>query len=318
MPKNKKVLVVGDIIVDLYIVGENYRISDEAPVPILEVDDFILKLGGASNVANNIKNMGVEVILCGAIGSISHDKNSVHFLEEMRKQNLLIDYIVEGDMRTTVKNRVVIKEQQVVRFDIEDIMLSSKIIKDIITKLEKINFEEIGMVIVSDYKKGAICHDVMQFLKSKDVKIIVDPKPGNEDLYHKVFCITPNLGEFNKLTFNNFHKDNLNDIKTAAEEYRKKMCFDCLIITLGELGALCCAEEGCKIISNHKVEVTNTIGAGDTFLSALCYAIMSGEDIFSSTMIANIGASISVSKKYTSVCSVDEIKKYIIKQKCNE
>lgn len=311
----KKILVVGDLIVDLYITGENYRISDEAPVPIVKVDEWVTNLGGAANVANNIKHMGEDPILCGAIGFVDFDKSSSRFLKAMDAQNLSTTSVAIGKMNTTVKSRVIIKDQQVVRFDTEDTELSPQIIEEIIKKLEEINYDEIGLIVVSDYKKGVICVEVMDLLKSKNIDIIVDPKPGNEILYQGTYCMTPNLREFNQFTHSNFNKDNLDGIETVANDYRDIMCLDYLIVTLGEKGALCCSKDECKIMSNHEVEVTNTIGAGDTFLSALCHATISGEDMFDATVIANIGAAIAVSKKYTSVCSIDEIDEYLNKEK---
>jgi len=306
-----KFLVIGDLILDEYIVGENYRISDEAPVPIVRVDEFVPRLGGAANVANNIKALGGDVLLCGVIGKTANGHSATRFIEAMVEHGLSTSLIVQGPMKTTTKSRVIIKEQQVVRFDYEDSVIP-KIAKDeIIEKIRSIDFEEIGLIVISDYKKGVICSKVISAIRSRGVRIVIDPKPENQYYYHDAFCMTPNLREFNKFTGNNFHKDKLEGIEDASEKFRTDLSLNNLVVTLGDKGALCNAEGCCEIISNHEVEVANTIGAGDTFLSALCYKLGEGSDIFEATRIANIASAIVVSKKYTGVCSMNEINKYL-------
>ena len=306
------ILVIGDLILDEYIVGENYHISDEAPVPILKVDEFITKLGGAANVANNIKKLGGDVLLCGAIGGISegHGKSSKRFMDDMNKNGLSTFYVVQGGMKTTTKSRVIVKNQQVVRFDYEDSVLPLDVMNEIKEKLKYLDFNKINLIVVSDYKKGVINRDIMTLIKDAGIKIIIDPKPTDDSLYEGAFCMTPNLREFNLFTNNNFSIKNLDGLDVEANNYRKKLNLNNIIITLGEKGALCCTEDKCEIISNNKVDVANTIGAGDTFLSALCVKISEGEDLFKSVRVANIAASIVVSKKYTGVCTMKEIDKY--------
>jgi D-glycero-beta-D-manno-heptose-7-phosphate kinase len=305
-----RILVIGDLILDEYIVGENYHISDEAPVPILKVDNFIPKLGGAANVAHNIKNLGGEAILCGAIGEVGNGLSASRFIKSMEENGLITSYIVQGEMKTTTKSRVIVKSQQVVRFDYEDLELPQAVASKVEYKLRSLDFNEIDLIVVSDYKKGIITKKIMDILKNSGVKIVIDPKPANSIFYSGVFCITPNLREFNLLTSSDFYKGDLSGLNVTANNYRKKMNLNNIIVTLGEKGALCCSEDRCEIISNCEVDVANTIGAGDTFLSALCLGIASGEDLFESVKIANMAASIVVSKKYTGTCSIGELNNY--------
>jgi len=305
-----KLLVIGDLILDEYIVGEDYRMSDEAPVPIVKVDKFIPQLGGAANVANNIKALGGDVLLCGAIGVVDYGRSAVRFIEEMENSKLSTFYIVQGSMKTTTKSRVIIQDHQVVRFDYEDGYISQSIKEEIIEKIKYLDFRKIDLIVVSDYRKGVICAEVMDILISSGVKIVIDPKPKNKHLYYNTFCMTPNLKEFNVFTGSAFHKNNLDGIEDVSEKFRVDLSLDNLVVTLGEKGALCNVDGCCKIISSHKVEVANTIGAGDTFLSALCYQISEGKNILDAVKIANIAAAIAISKKYTGVCTIDEIEKY--------
>ncbi|MDD2904646.1 MAG: PfkB family carbohydrate kinase, partial [Syntrophales bacterium] len=161
MDYKNKTFVIGDLILDEYIVGKEYRISDEAPVPIVKVDSFLTQLGGAANVANNLKKLGSDVILCGAIGDPSSGYSAIRFLEEMRKNDLITFCISEQPMKTTTKSRVIIKNQQVVRFDYEDNFIPKSAHEEIIEKIKIIDFRTISLIVVSDYSKGVINKEII-------------------------------------------------------------------------------------------------------------------------------------------------------------
>ena len=308
-----RIFVIGDLILDEYIEGNEYRISDEAPVPIVKVDGSEPRLGGAANVANNLNNLGKDVWLCGAVGVSAKDHSAKRFMSEMQRQKLASSYIVVGErMTTTTKSRVIIKGQQVVRFDHEEHVLPNDVMEKLYSKICHLDSNEIDLIVVSDYNKGVITDAVMGLLKEKNVKIIVDPKSPDMNLYKGVFCLTPNLKEFNQMINPNhdvYTKNNLSGIEKAANLMRIEINVDLLIVTLGELGALCCSLAGCKIIPACKVEVTNTIGAGDTFVSALACGLAEQKDIEEAVGMANIAAGIVVSKEYTGVCCREEIER---------
>lgn len=314
---NKKIFVIGDLILDEYIVGDDYRISDEAPVPIVKIHENIYRLGGAANVANNLKHFGCDVILCGAIGEPSFEISAARFLGEMKNQNLSDFYIVKKSPITTTKSRVIIRGQQVVRFDNEKTILPQDVHEEILEKISCLDFRKIGLVVVSDYRKGVITSDIIKALQNSNVKIIVDPKPQHMDLYKGVFCITPNLREFNQITGINFAKESVWGIMKEANLLRKKLNIDLIVITLGERGALYCMEDQNDVVSSHKVEITNMIGAGDTFISAFCSAIVEEKDVGEAVKIANAAAAIVVSKEYTGVCSKKDISDFLEKEKDN-
>lgn len=309
--ENKKIFVIGDLILDEYIEGNEYRISDEAPVPIVKVDGFIAKLGGAANVANNLKHLGLDVLLCGVIGETSVGYSASRFIKSMKENGLSTFYIIEGDVKTTTKSRVIIKGQQVVRFDYEDNRITDVIHKEIMEKISCFDFRKSEIIVVSDYDKGVITKEIMKSLKEKNVKIIVDPKPKNIALYRDVFAITPNLREFIQICGKQLSINNVEEIKEEAQIARKVLHIDNIIVTLGQEGALCCSENMCNIFTARKVEISNTIGAGDTFISALAYSFCLGNNISESVNIANIASSIVISKKYTGVCTETEINKIL-------
>lgn len=304
---SKKIMVVGDVILDEYIVGEDYHISDEAPVPILKVDEFVPKLGGAANVANNIKSMGKDALLYGAIGYTGHGYSAKRFIDLMEKNNLSTCGIVQGSIKTTTKSRVIIKNQQVVRFDYEDSFLPEVLKKDLLNRLVNTDFDCVDFIVVSDYKKGVISPEVMDILKNSQVKIIIDPKPSNVNIYDNVFCITPNLKEFNELTGKNFHKNDVDKMYDDIKKFRDRLNIEYVVVKVGDVGAIYCDKSCCKLINGYQVEVSNPIGAGDTFISALSVSLSNGENVCKSVDIANFAASVAVSKKYTGVCTIKEL-----------
>ena len=305
----KKILVIGDLILDEYVTGESYKMSDEAPVPILKVDRFVPKLGGAANVANNIKSLGGDVLLCGAIGESGSGLSASRFIKALSDANLSDHYIIQGGMKTTTKSRVIINNQQVARFDYEDSTIPKEVKEDILDKLRYLDFSKISIIVVSDYKKGVISSEVMEVLKLSGLKIIIDPKPTDDKIYNGAYCMTPNLREFNLFNNSDITDTSIEELKNEAKKYIKKLSLDSIVVTLGKLGALCCSDEFCEIVPNHIIEVANTIGAGDTFVSALSLKLSEGKDLVKSVKIANAASSIVVSKKYTGVCTMTEIEK---------
>ena len=304
----KTILVVGDLMLDEYIVGHEYRISDEAPVPILKVDSFDVRLGGAANVAVNIKSLGGEVILCGSIGSKQGGGlSNVRILKLLGENSISSEYIVSTGFKTTTKTRVIIKGQQVVRYDWEDPYIPDDNKIEIMNNLKNIDFKKIDAIIISDYNKGVIFKEVVDFLKTTYVPIFVDPKPKHKDMYYNVFCMTPNLSEFNELSENKFDfTSNIEDIFIEAKKFRDKMRIDNFVITMGDRGALCIDDKNSKIVPSVPVQVANPIGAGDTFISMLVLSMSNNISLENSVELANIAAAKSVAQKYTGICKISD------------
>ncbi|KKM86887.1 hypothetical protein LCGC14_1274450 [marine sediment metagenome] len=307
------VLVVGDLMLDEYIVGENYRMSSEAPVPVLEVDSFEVKLGGAANVANNLRILGSNVILCGVVGKIANTKqhsrlgqgySAKRFMDLLDDAQISSEWVVNAEHTTTTKTRVLINGQQVARYDYENRQISSKILQDVHDCLDSISYKDIDLIIVSDYNKGVISELIMEKLKSTSLPIVVDPKAINKSLYKQCFCITPNLAEFIEMTGSK--RDNL---AASAHNFIQQYGFECIVVTLGADGAFYkdCTTE--KFVPGHKKDVINIIGAGDTFVSIFGLGIASGMSAIDAIHLANLGSSVVVSKQYTSVCSLEELRR---------
>ncbi len=302
--KSKKILVVGDLMLDEYVVGKNYRMSDEAPVPILEVDQFKALLGGAANVAHNIKTLGCHITLCGAIG-LGH--SGQRFLKLLGETGIAAENIVSSsDCWTTTKTRVLINNQQIVRYDYEKLELDDKIKLQLCEKLTAINYDEIDVIIVSDYCKGTITSKVMDILLRTETDVIVDPKFSNQHLYRDIFCLTPNIREFSEMAEKKFD-GSYSGLAEAAKQFISERGIRNLVITLGKDGAFYCDGVDSGLVRSVKKEFTNIIGAGDTFISALAVATASNQDIASSVSFANSASGVVVSKQYTSVCHLDEL-----------
>jgi len=305
---NKRVLVIGDVMLDEYIVGDKYYISNEAPVPILKADRFEVRLGGAANVANNIKMLGCEVTLLGTIG---HGYSGQRFLNLLDAQDIASDNIISSVKNlTTTKTRVLIKNQQIVRYDYEKTTLDDDVANLVYQKLQKLDFKNFEVIIIEDYNKGLISGRMMDFVKeSFCCPIFVDPKLQNIDFYNNVFCLKPNKIEFAQIAGleEDFSEDLLFE---RGKEVIDRMSLECLVVTLGERGCFVCDKNGCKIIEAHRREIVNAIGAGDTFIAAIAVAHVSGFDIFNSVKLANLASSIAISKEYTNVCSAEELQQY--------
>ncbi len=305
--KGKKICVIGDIIYDRFIFGNVSRVSPEAPVPVVEVWDEKGALGGAANVANNIKALGGEPILLGVIGKDTFGKD---FLESLKKQKIESKYILlEKEMQTIVKTRLIAQRQQIARIDRE----KKKALPEEVTKKLKRSVYEIldkcDAVIASDYAKGTFNQKFLLWLGEKiserKIPYIVDPKPQNFP-YPKATIVTPNRSEAAGFLHKEITKDN---IFSFAGEILSKTDWKAVLITLGEDG-MALYERNSKSISLIPAklkEVYDVTGAGDTVVSAMAMALSSGYSYKISAEIANAAASVVVTKLGTATCSIEEL-----------
>lgn len=308
------IFVIGDLMLDEYIIGNDYGMSDEAPVPILKVDEFKVCLGGAANVAHNIHSLGGTPIICGVIGGgvdkIRHGHSFTRFMHLCDKIKINSDNIVFYEGITTTKSRVIINEYQVARYDYEQNIDDAKVYQEIYDKIDSIDFSLIDAIIVSDYRKGVIDQKVMDILKSKNTLIIVDPKPGNESFYKNVDYITPNFKEFMliiKETNKEYVESNLDNI---SREFIEQYSLAGLIITMGDKGAYYMDNNSYGYVETNSKEVVNLIGAGDTFVSAFTLSFCSSGSLMDSINFANRVAGIVISDKFTSVCYKKDVIKF--------
>ncbi|MFC1769697.1 D-glycero-beta-D-manno-heptose-7-phosphate kinase [Nitrospirota bacterium] len=301
--KGKKVLVVGDLILDCFIWGKVKRISPEAPVPVVDVERMNYVLGGAANVAGNIVALGGSATVIGAIGDGPSGQRMVELIH-----NKNIHVIPVHDNRpTTVKTRVIAHNQQVVRFDQEQRgKLSSKGVKTIVEKLKE-QIKKHDAVIVSDYKKGVICTEVMKAVLGAGKKFVaVDPKVGHFNLYKNVSIMTPNLKEASEGAGIEIRDEE--SLIRAGVKLMKKLSLKSLLITRGEQGMSLFHKSGGVHITTLAKHVYDVTGAGDTVIAALALSHAAGAGLEEASVIANHAAGIVVGEVGTAYANPDELK----------
>ncbi len=305
--KNKRIAVLGDVILDQYIFGEVERISPEAPIPVVRVVKEELRLGGAANVANNIKALGAEPCLLGVIGN---DEYGTAIIEKANKAGINIDLLRAEDRPTTVKTRVIGCNQQIVRFDKEK---RENIPRELETRINDL-FENLIMeaegVIISDYNKGTITDYVARsaiFLANKSgKKVLVDPKPENVRNFSDCYLLTPNMKEAERIAGAGHGK--ANSMLEMGRSISKR--FNCNIaITCGEEGIFVYDKSGKhKHIFNTSRKIYDVTGAGDTVIAVLSLCLASNADVYKAAEVAVHAAGKAVEKVGTSTVGLKELK----------
>lgn len=303
--KTKRIILIGDVMLDHYLIGQVKRISPEAPVPILEVLEEDFRLGGAANVANNIRGLQEEVVLLGVIGNDMYGKK---LLELCHEQSILTNLTVEESRPTTLKTRLIGNHQQMVRYDIEK--------KDAVHPPFKKTVKELlledGMdwVILSDYNKGVFanrfCREVIEICQENKKKVIIDPKTSKWQLYQGAYLITPNFKEFCEAV-GHFVEDTIEAIQPLALDLLSKYHIENLLVTRSEKGMTLFNQEGYIHFPSEAKEVYDVTGAGDTVLSTIAAFLNKGNDLKEAVKKANIAAGIVVSKFGTQRITLEEL-----------
>lgn len=293
---NKHILVIGDIVLDNYVYGDVKRINPEAPVPVLQVEREDDRLGGAANVAANVRSLGGSCTMIGQIGKDEAGKKIKKLLDESNIRSFLIE---ANDSSTILKKRIIARNQQVIRVDYEDPKrLNDAHIDEIIAFIKSSGFD---LIIVSDYSKGVVCDRLMNYLKTTGAKIIVDPKPENMSLYKGVYVITPNLRESSEMSSDN-------DVVMAGTKLVDELGCN-VVITRGQDGASLFDLSGRHhYVPSRRREVYDVVGAGDTFVAALSLAVSSGMELPAACDVANHASGIAVEKVGTSVVTFQELR----------
>ncbi|MEK6984022.1 MAG: D-glycero-beta-D-manno-heptose-7-phosphate kinase [Nanoarchaeota archaeon] len=305
--KGKKILVIGDIMLDKYIWGEVSRISPEAPVQVVHVQKETYAPGGASNVANNISALNGKAFMVGIVGN---DEPKNILLDELKKRGINIDGIfTDNDKPTTQKVRIVGRNQQLLRVDYEKKEHAHQDIeKSIMLFLRKI-VKEIDAIVISDYAKGVItpeiCNGLIKSAKEHKKLVIVDPKPKHLDLYRNVDLITPNNAEASEMT--NIEDGGENAVVEMGRKLVKYLNAN-VLITRGEEG-MSLFEKNFNIehIPAKAREVYSLIGAGDTVVATIALALAAGANLEEASILSNSAAGIKVGKLGTASVAVEEI-----------
>jgi rfaE bifunctional protein kinase chain/domain len=304
--RNKRVLVIGDIILDHYIWGRVSRISPEAPVPVVEVTRESFLLGGAANVVHNIVSLGARASVVGIIGE---DMAGEALRSMLDQKGVDCSGLFIENRPTTVKTRVIAHNQQVVRFDREDSKyVDGRILKALLTHISSA-LKETDAVIISDYRKGIVTHDLVKGLLMKTKKqglfVAVDPKVGHFNFYKGVSLITPNLCEASLGSGIDIRDDR--SLIRAGKMMLRKLSLDAALITRGEHGMSLFEKNKITHIPTVAQKVYDVTGAGDTVISAFTLARASGASLEDAAIIANHAAGIVVGEVGTAVVSPEEL-----------
>lgn len=287
-------MIVGDMMLDVYMNGKVERISPEAPVPIVSVTNSFSRLGGAANVAQNLKALGAEPVLCSVIGT---DEKSNDLLNLMREHNMNTSGIVRSDERiTTTKVRVIGNKAQMLRIDTEDTFdLTTKEHNALIEKIsEIIKKENIDGIILQDYNKGVLTEqlikEVVALANEKNIPIGVDPKKKNFLAYQNVTFFKPNLKELKEGLSLTSKDDGIEDILKAADALQDKLNCRYIMTTLSERGVLIKDYETniYHHIPAHLRKIADVSGAGDTVLSVAMLCLICKQDAYNIAALSNL------------------------------
>ena len=302
--KNKKIGIIGDIILDKYIFGDVERISPEAPVPVVRVKEINYKLGASANVAKNIASMGGIPILIGLVGT----DNSGQVLNKLLKSNRISpDYlVVKKKYKTIVKERIISLNQQMLRIDYDPNHYNFRILPQILDIIKKENLE---LLIIEDYNKGLlrkkIMEEIIKYANNNGIITIADPHPTRSYSFYKgTTCITPNLKEAFSLLNLKHRKSNEEIIQRLNKLVKNKYT----LLTLGKEGMLL-YDGKFNYIPTRAKKVYDVTGAGDTVVALFSLGIISHFSLIESAIFANYGASYVVGQLGTSAPTMEIIEK---------
>ncbi|MBK6636866.1 MAG: D-glycero-beta-D-manno-heptose-7-phosphate kinase [Rhodocyclaceae bacterium] len=297
-----RVLVVGDVMLDRYWFGDVARISPEAPVPVVKVERSEERPGGAANVARNCADLGASVGLLSVVGT---DEAGGTLKRLMAASAVDTSFHEDPGLNTTVKLRVIGRQQQLLRIDFENSpdheVLESKLAEFV----ERVNHCDV--VILSDYGKGGLAHirEMIRLAREAGKAVLVDPKGDDYARYSGASLLTPNRSELREVVGK---WADTAELESKAEKLRLQLGLDALLVTR--------SEEGMSLFEQDKVthepalarEVFDVSGAGDTVIATLAVMLAAGESLAEAMRLANRAAGVVVGKLGTATCTLDELR----------
>lgn len=309
--KKRRILVVGDVMLDNYYMGDVRRISPEAPVPVFRKRSERSVLGGAANVAANLVAANQQPCMMSIIGRDANGKTMMQLFENL---DINADLVNSLQRSTTIKTRFLAdNNQQLLRLDVEDTdpitkAESNKILK----KLQKV-IDNFDLILMSDYLKGLLTQEftqgVIKMARKHDIPVVIDVKDPKYGKYYGATLLKPNLNELCSLTGKNVKTDE--EIVEAAEELRKRSNCQYVLATLGAKGMVLVGDGEPYFVKSLAREVYDVSGAGDTTIAYLSTCMANGIPIRESVDIANYAAGIQVGKVGTSSVSWQEVRDLI-------
>lgn len=302
------ILVIGDLMLDHYIFGNASRLSPEAPVPVVNVNQESKIVGGAGNVANNIISLGGKVKVVGIVGA---DENGESLKKILEENGANVNAVLSDKQRcTTIKTRVLASNHQIVRIDREDTNAIDHELELLLSESIYQEIDQTDLVIISDYNKGllteSLTQKVIKYANSVNKRVIVDPKGTDYSKYKDAFVIKPNRKELSETSrISNINTEN--KLKEAAEIIFKTTSSQNLVVTLSEEGMAIITPSSFKLLPVKATEVYDVTGAGDTVIATIAYCLALGLSLDEACQIANYAAAIVVKHVGSSTTTIEEI-----------
>ena len=299
--RQARVLVVGDVMLDRYWFGDTERISPEAPVPVVLVGKNDERLGGAANVARNAASIGAKISILGVVG----DDEPGRRIEKLLEDQGVVSYLQrDASAPTTVKLRVVARQQQLIRLDFEQAPTHEALLN----KLEQFQslLPEVDAVVFSDYGKGGLTHvtKMIEAARAAGKVVLVDPKGDDYAKYKGASIITPNRSELRQVVGR--WKDEA-DLFQKAQALRAELGLEALLLTRSEEGMSLFTEAGVEHVKAQAREVFDVSGAGDTVIASMAVALAAKWPAVEAMKLANKAGGIVVGKLGTATVSLEEL-----------
>jgi D-beta-D-heptose 7-phosphate kinase/D-beta-D-heptose 1-phosphate adenosyltransferase len=309
-PGSVHVCVIGDVMLDIYHFGDVNRISPEAPVPVVHVTRTAHSLGGAANVARNIRGLAACATLIGAVGN---DANADVVAELAQKEGMTA-HLFRTDMPTITKCRIIGVAQQMLRFDFERRLEADDDQREMYIDAVDRQIEQADVVILSDYGKGYcsdyLCTHTIAVARNRGVPVIVDPKSKDWTKYAGASFITPNFKEFCEAAGESVPNED-SSIEKYSPELLKKYRFESLVVTRSHKGMSCISPEKAVHIHSEARDVYDVSGAGDTVVATLAVGLGLGLQRERAVRLANSAAGVVVGKIGTTPIAWEEIRQFI-------
>lgn len=304
--RSLRILVLGDFMLDHFVMGRVDRISPEAPVPIVDVDKEEFHLGGAGNVVMNGKSLDAQMIPLGVIGN---DWAGERIRELFLEEQLSTYGLLTAERPTTLKTRILAHQQQVVRVDREQrTPISDELQNQLIIQFIKV-IDSVDGIIVSDYAKGtltpALLAKILPEARKREKLVCLDPKTRHFSSYTPVTVITPNQAEASSLL--GYPIVTQEDLMEAANRILKLIDCKALLITRGDKGMALFSNGELTLVPTKAREVYDVTGAGDTVVTTICLALAAGAEMIEAVELANAAAGIVVGKVGTATLTPAEL-----------
>ncbi len=296
-----RLLVVGDVMLDRYWFGDTHRISPEAPVPVVQVGKIDERLGGAANVARNVAALGAKTTILGVVGQ---DESGQRVSELLKSSGVDSQLEIDAKVPTTVKLRVIARQQQLIRLDFEETP-SEAALAHKLERYEKL-LGDADVVILSDYGKGALGQVALMIeqAKAQHKVILVDPKGDDYEKYRGATVLTPNRSELRQVVGQWTSEE---DLTRRAQDLRRSLNLEALLLTRPEEGMSLYTEAGVSHVKAQAREVFDVSGAGDTVIGTLAVALAAKWPLEKAMALANRAGGIVVGKLGTATVTSEEL-----------